>query len=77
MIRLQNKSIGEAFSSWLNNLSLRRRLLQFSLRILSRWNISSLRKAFSTWEALLHMEEKKLEKVNGILQSQLESVHLK
>ena len=77
MIRLQNKSIGEAFSSWLNNLSLRRRLLQFSLRILSRWNISNLRKAFSTWEALLHMEEKKLEKVNGILQSQLESVHLK
>jgi len=77
VIRLQNKSIGEAFSSWLNNLSLRRRLLQFSLRILSRWNISNLRKAFSTWEALLHMEEKKLEKVNGILQSQLESVHLK
>eukprot|EP00802_Teleaulax_amphioxeia_P007868 Tamp_07876.p1 GENE.Tamp_07876~~Tamp_07876.p1 ORF type:complete len:675 (+),score=58.82 Tamp_07876:327-2351(+) len=77
ILRLQNKSIGEAFSSWLNNLSLRRRLLQFSLRILSRWNISNLRKAFSTWEALLHMEEKKLEKVNGILQSQLESVHLK
>ena len=77
MIRFQNRSIGEAFSSWLNNVSLRRRLLQFSLRILSRWNTSSLHKAFSTWEALLHMEEKKLEEVNGVLQSQLESVHVK